>query len=61
LREIEAQAWADAGAMAEIAAQYDNGNKWQPAMDYWLGIDSVQSENFHKIQSTFVRCVRYTS
>ena len=49
LKGIEAQAWADAGAMAEIANQYDSGNQWQPAMDYWMGADSTKSENFYKI------------
>ena len=49
LKKIEAQAWADAGTMSEIAYQYDNGNEWQPAMDYWMGSDSVQAENFYKI------------
>ena len=49
LKNIEAQAWADAGAMAEIAYQYDNGNQWQPAMNYWMGSDSTNSENFWKI------------
>jgi hypothetical protein len=49
LRGIEAQAWADAGAMADLANQYDNGNQWQPAMNYWMGFDSVQSQNFYKI------------
>ena len=49
LEKIEAQAWADAGAMAEIAALYDSGNEWQPAMDLWMGSDSKDSENFWKI------------
>jgi hypothetical protein len=49
LRKIEAQAWADAGAMAQIAAQYDNGNQWQPVIHYRMGIDSIKSENFNKI------------
>lgn len=49
LKGIEAQAWADAGAMAEIADQYDSGNQWQPAMDYWMGADSTKSENFYEI------------
>lgn len=52
LKKIEAKAWADAGAMAEIASQYDNGNQWQAAMDYWMGADSVKSENFWKIQGS---------
>lgn len=51
LKKIEAQAWADAGAMADVADEYDNGNEWQPAMNYWMGYDSKKSENFWKIQS----------
>lgn len=56
LKNIEAQAWADAGAMAEIANEYDSGNQWQPAMNYWMGADSIKSENFWKIRckSSFV-------
>ena len=50
LKKIEAQAWADAGALASLAAEYDNGNEWQPAMNYWMGYDSTESENFRKIQ-----------
>jgi len=50
LKKIEAQAWADAGAMAEIANEYDSGNQWQPAMNYWMGPDSTKSENFWKIR-----------
>lgn len=53
LKRIEAQAWADAGAMAEIANQYDSGNQWQPAMNYWMGADSTKAENFYKIIGTF--------
>ena len=53
LKGIEAQAWADAGAMAEIANQYDSGNQWQPAMNYWMGADSTKAENFYKIIGTF--------
>lgn len=49
LKKIEAQAWADAGAMADIAYEYDNGNWLQPAMTYWMGYDSTKSENFYKI------------
>lgn len=51
LKKIEAKAWADAGLLAEIAAEYDNGNQWQPAMDLWMGSDSKDSGNFQKIQS----------
>lgn len=51
LKKIEAQAWADAGALAAVAAEYDYGNQWQPAMDMWMGADSKDSENFWKIQS----------
>ncbi|KAL8891285.1 MAG: hypothetical protein Q9215_001698 [Flavoplaca cf. flavocitrina] len=51
LKNIEAQAWADAGALAKLAKGYDNGNDLQPAMDLWMGADSVKSENFWKIQS----------
>ena len=50
-KNIEAKAWADAGGLAEIAAQYDSGNEWQPAMDYWMGGDSKDPNNFWKIQS----------
>ena len=50
LKKIEAQAWADAGAMAETANEYDSGNLWQPAMNYWMGADSTKSENFWKIR-----------
>ena len=53
LRGIEAQAWADAGAMAEIANQFDYGNQWQPAMNYWMGDDSIKAENFYTIIGTF--------
>ena len=53
LKKIEAQAWADAGAMAEIANEYDSGNQWQPAMNYWMGADSTKSENFWKIRGKF--------
>ncbi len=53
LKKIEAQAWADAGAMAAIANEYDSGNQWQPAMNYWMGSDSVKSENFWKIVCKF--------
>lgn len=51
LKKIEAQAWADSGALAAVANEYDNGNQWQPAMDMWMGADSTKSENFWKIQS----------
>ena len=54
LKKIEAQAWADAGAMSEIAYQYHYRNQWQPAMDYWMGSDSIKSENFYKIQGESV-------
>jgi len=50
LKKIEAQAWADAGAMAKIAEQWDSGNDLQPAMNYYMGADSVKSENFWKIR-----------
>ena len=53
LKKIEAQAWADAGAMAEIANEYDSGNQWQPAMHYWMGADSTKAENFWKIRCKF--------
>ncbi len=53
LKKIEAQAWADAGAMAEIANEYDSDKQWQPAMDYWMGADSTKSENFWKIRCKF--------
>ncbi len=59
LKKIEAQAWADAGALAKVAKGYDNGNELQPAMDLWMGADSVKSENFWKIQSKASRI--YTS
>ncbi|KAL9023857.1 MAG: hypothetical protein Q9196_006927 [Gyalolechia fulgens] len=51
LKKIEAQAWADGGALASVANEYDNGNQWQPAMDMWMGADSKESENFWKIQN----------
>ena len=35
--------------MAKIADQYDNGNQWQAAMSYWMGFDSIKTENFYKI------------
>ncbi|KAL8648774.1 MAG: hypothetical protein Q9226_005858, partial [Calogaya cf. arnoldii] len=50
LKNIESRAWADAGALANVANEYDNGNQWQPAMDMWMGADSKESENFWKIQ-----------
>jgi hypothetical protein len=53
LKRIEAQAWADAGAMAEIANEYEEDNDWQPAMDYWMGADSTKSENYWKIKGEF--------
>jgi len=53
LKKFEAQAWADAGAMAEVANEYDSGNEWQPAMNYWMGPGSAKSENFWKIRGKF--------
>lgn len=50
LKKIEAKVWADAGLMAKIANEWDNGNDLQPATDYWIGNDSVKSKNFWKIQ-----------
>lgn len=55
LKKIEAQAWADSGALADVANEYDYGNKWQPAMDLWMGGDSTESKNFWKIQSKVSR------
>ena len=50
LKKIEAQAWADAGAMAVLAEQWDGKNsKWQPAMHYWMGFDAADTENYWKI------------
>lgn len=53
LKKIEAQAWADAGAMAEEVAKWDNvkGNEIQPLAEQWMGWDATKSENFYKIQS----------
>ena len=52
LKKIEAQAWADAGALATVAEKYDNvdGNAQIPAMHYWMGYDHGKSENFWKIR-----------
>jgi hypothetical protein len=61
LKAIEAQAWADAGAMASLAAEYDNGNEWQPAMNYWMGHDSTESENFYKIICMCLNCYKKDS
>ena len=41
-KKIEAQAWADAGAMADIAFRWSAGKTWQPAMDLFMGKNSVQ-------------------
>lgn len=54
LKNIEAKAWADAGALASVAAEYDKWNKWQPAMDYGMGIDSIESENLVKIKCKYL-------
>lgn len=48
MRNIEAQAWADAGAMAEVANEY-NGDQWSKVMEYWMGYDHNRRENFWRI------------
>lgn len=53
LKAIEARAWADAGALARVANEYDANNQWQPAMNLWMGSDSIKSENLWKIRSEF--------
>ncbi|KAL8671349.1 MAG: hypothetical protein Q9168_004159 [Polycauliona sp. 1 TL-2023] len=58
LKKIEAQAWADGGALAQLASEYDSGNQWQPAMDLWMGADSKDSENFWKIQNVLSNQVK---
>lgn len=42
MKKIEAQAWADAGYIAEQASKWDNkgDNALQPLADYWMGNDS---------------------
>ncbi|KAJ6486263.1 hypothetical protein DFH09DRAFT_1106160 [Mycena vulgaris] len=56
LQAIEAQAWADAGALAAIAKTWIpprdelfKPRKWQPAMDAYMGVDSVQTKWAPKI------------
>ncbi|MCJ1443009.1 MAG: hypothetical protein MMC23_003506 [Stictis urceolatum] len=51
LKKIEALAWAEAGAIAEIANGYAKGNEWQQTMDIWMGADSTEPQNLGKIQS----------
>ncbi|KAL8999978.1 MAG: hypothetical protein Q9169_001223 [Polycauliona sp. 2 TL-2023] len=51
LKKIEAQAWADAGALANLASEYDYDNEWQPAMDLWMGVDCKELASFYKIQN----------
>ncbi|KAI9680521.1 MAG: hypothetical protein M1817_003961 [Caeruleum heppii] len=43
MRAIEAQGWADAEALANEAFKWSPGGRWQPAMDLYMGKDSVQS------------------
>ena len=50
LKKIEALAWAEAGAIAEIANGYAKGNEWQQTMDIWMGADSTEPQNLGKIQ-----------
>ncbi|KAJ6576197.1 hypothetical protein B0H10DRAFT_1963646 [Mycena sp. CBHHK59/15] len=51
LKAIEAQAWADAGALAAVADQWEATKQWQPAMDAYMGVDSIKSEFAYKIYS----------
>ncbi|KAI0537847.1 hypothetical protein GGR58DRAFT_501762 [Xylaria digitata] len=52
MKEIEAQAWGDAEALARVAQQWKAGNdKWQPAMDLFMGKDSVKSPFKETIRS----------
>jgi hypothetical protein len=48
---IEAQAWGDAEALASAAVQWNPGKKWQPAMDLFMGNDSVNKPYKSTIQS----------
>ncbi|KAJ6596353.1 hypothetical protein DFH09DRAFT_1272819, partial [Mycena vulgaris] len=62
LQAIEAQAWADAGALAAVAKAWAGPDhdellettqvtpkQWQPATDAYMGVDSVQSKWASKI------------
>ncbi|KAL9064470.1 MAG: hypothetical protein Q9161_008845 [Pseudevernia consocians] len=49
MKDIEAQAWADAGAIAKIADKWEATKTWQPAMDEYMGTDSVKSDYAYKI------------
>lgn len=55
MKKIEAQAWADAGFIAEQAVKWDNkeGNALQPLADYWMGNDSVKDEYAKVIKDAF--------
>lgn len=49
MKNIEAQAWADAGAIAAVADNWEATKTWQPAMDEYMGSDSVKSQYAYKI------------
>ena len=44
MKAIEAQAWADAGALADEAVNWRAGRKYQAAMDLYMGWNSVDSK-----------------
>ncbi|GAW18448.1 hypothetical protein ANO14919_079240 [Xylariales sp. No.14919] len=52
MKEIEAQAWSDAEALARVAQQWQAGkDKWQAAMNLFMGKDSVKSPYKETIRS----------
>jgi hypothetical protein len=55
MKKIEAQAWADAGYIAEQALQWNNkpNNDLQSLADYWMGNDSTKDANTKKIRDVF--------
>lgn len=54
MKAIEAQAWADAGALADEAFKWSPGARWQPAMDLYMGKNSVQNPYKGQVVGEFV-------
>ncbi|KAI9858577.1 MAG: hypothetical protein M1813_007382 [Trichoglossum hirsutum] len=49
MKSIEAQAWADSGALADVAFNWMPGGQWQSAMDLFMEKNSVQDEYKGKV------------
>ena len=48
---IEAQAWADAGALAKEADNWRANGQWQDAMTLYMGANCADSNNKYKVYS----------